>query len=63
MYYKRAAGSGHGTGYLHAHDYPMHYARQQYLPDTLAGTKFYEPTDIGYEKNVSEHMKRLEELS
>ncbi len=62
-HYKGAAKLGHGTGYLYAHDYPMHYVRQQYLPDTLIGTKFYEPTDIGYEKNISEHMKRLEELS
>ncbi|MGN1187408.1 MAG: replication-associated recombination protein A, partial [Lachnospiraceae bacterium] len=62
-HYKGAAKLGHGTGYLYAHDYPMHYVRQQYLPDTLVGTKFYEPTDIGYEKNISEHMKRLEELS
>lgn len=62
-HYKGAAKLGHGTGYLYAHDYPMHYVKQQYLPDTLAGTRFYEPTDIGYEKNISEHMKRLEELS
>ncbi len=62
-HYKSAAKLGHGTGYLYAHDYPMHYVKQQYLPDTLVGRKFYEPTDNGYEKHISEHMKRLEENS
>lgn len=62
-HYKSAAKLGHGTGYLYAHDYPMHYVKQQYLPDTLVGRRFYEPTDNGYEKHISEHMKRLEENS
>lgn len=62
-HYKGAAKLGHGTGYLYAHDYPMHYVKQQYLPDTLVGRKFYEPTDNGYEKQICEHMKRLEENS
>ena len=62
-HYKSAARLGHGTGYLYAHDYPMHYVKQQYLPDTLVGRRFYEPTDNGYEKHISEHMKRLEENS
>ncbi len=29
-------------GYLYPHDYPGHWIRQQYLPDELAGTKYYE---------------------
>ena len=29
-------------GYLYPHDYPNHWVRQQYLPDALAGTKYYE---------------------
>lgn len=62
-HYKSAAKLGHGTGYLYAHDYPMHYVKQQYLPDTLVGRKFYEPTNNGYEKNINEHMRRLEENS
>lgn len=62
-HYKSATKLGHGTGYLYAHDYPMHYVKQQYLPDTLVGRRFYEPTDNGYEKHISEHMKRLEENS
>ena len=29
-------------GYLYPHDYPGHWVRQQYLPDDLAGTTYYE---------------------
>ena len=29
-------------GYLYPHDYPNHWVRQQYLPDELVGTKYYE---------------------
>jgi putative ATPase len=29
-------------GYLYPHDYPNHWIKQQYLPDELAGTRYYE---------------------
>lgn len=29
-------------GYLYPHDYPNHWVKQQYLPDELAGTRYYE---------------------
>ena len=29
-------------GYRYPHDYPNHYVRQQYLPDDLAGARYYE---------------------
>ena len=29
-------------GYLYPHNYPNHWVRQQYLPDELVGTKYYE---------------------
>ncbi len=59
-HYKSAGKLGHGIGYKYSHDYPNHYVRQQYLPDTLVGTQFYEPTDMGYEKNIKEHMRRIQ---
>lgn len=59
-HYKSAGKLGHGIGYKYSHDYPNHYVRQQYLPDTLVGTRFYEPTDMGYEKNIKEHMRRIQ---
>ncbi len=48
---------------MDAHDYKNHYAVQQYLPDELKGTVFYEPSDMGYEKKIKEHLKRLKEES
>ncbi len=58
-HYKSAGKLGHGCGYLYAHDYPNHYAAQQYLPEELSGEKFYEPTDIGHEKEVREYFARI----
>ena len=60
-HYKGAAKLGHGTGYKYAHDYPNHYVEQQYLPDKLVGTKFYEPTENGYEEKIKVHMQRIVE--
>ncbi len=60
-HYKGAAKLGHGDGYKYAHDYPKHYVNQQYLPDGMEGTIFYEPSDNGYEKQIKEHMKWLKE--
>lgn len=58
-HYKGAAKLGHGEGYRYAHDYPEHYVKQQYLPDEIIGKTFYHPTDIGYEKEIAERLKRL----
>jgi len=60
-HYKGAAKLGHGIGYQYAHDYPNHYVRQQYLPDSLVGTTFYRPTENGYEKKIREHLQFLRE--
>lgn len=59
-HYRGAGKLGHGAGYLYAHDYPNHYVKQQYLPDSVAGTKFYEPTENGYEKQIKSHLAFLE---
>ncbi|MBQ6875622.1 MAG: replication-associated recombination protein A, partial [Lachnospiraceae bacterium] len=58
-HYKGAGKLGHGIGYLYAHDYPNHYVKQQYLPDEIVGTVFYEPTENGYEAEIRDHMRRL----
>ena len=58
-HYKGAAKLGHGIGYKYAHDYPEHYVKQQYLPDEIRDAKFYEPTEIGFEKNIKERLERL----
>ena len=44
----------------YAHDYPSHYGKQQYLPDGLENNVFYEPSDMGYEHNIKEHMLKIQ---
>ncbi len=58
-HYKGAVNLGHGIGYKYAHDYPEHFVKQQYLPDEIKDAKFYEPTEIGYEKQIKERLDRL----
>lgn len=58
-HYKGAQKLGHGLGYKYAHAYPNHYVEQQYLPDALVGTKFYQPTEMGYEKKIKEHFANI----
>jgi putative ATPase len=50
--YAGAERLGHGAGYVYAHDEPDGVARQQYLPDDLAGAAYYHPTDRGFEERL-----------
>lgn len=47
--------------YLYPHDHPDHYVPQPYLPDELAGKRWYDPSDQGYEKHVADWLARLRE--
>lgn len=60
-HYKGSVDLGHGIGYKYAHDFPNHYVKQQYLPDEIQDSVFYEPSDMGYEKKIKEHLKRIKE--
>lgn len=56
-----AKGFGHGQGYLYPHAYQDHWVAQQYLPSSLQGKVFYEPSDQGYEKSIKEKVQRHRE--
>ena len=58
-HYKGAPELGRGLGYQYAHMYEDHYAGQPLLPEQLRGTKFYQPSENGYEKKIREHMASL----
>jgi putative ATPase len=59
---KLAGSLGHGGGYRYAHDEPDAYAAGvNYLPDALAGRRWYEPTGRGLEKQIAEKLERLRE--
>ena len=53
-----AEGLGHGKGYKYPHAYRSHFVLQQYLPDEMQGTFFYEPGTQGYEAKVAERLAR-----
>lgn len=57
--YNGAKSMNHGNEYKYVHDYPGHYVKQQYLPNELAGKIYYNPTENGIEKKISESLKRL----
>jgi putative ATPase len=51
---------GYGKGYVYDHEAPGGYAGQDGLPDALKGTRFFEPSPRGFEKDLGERMKALE---
>lgn len=61
-HYAGAKQFGHGDGYIYAHDEPGHVAAQQYLPDTLRGTVYYEPTQHGFERTLTERRERIRRI-
>jgi len=57
--YSGAKKLGHGVGYMYPHDYEGNYVAQQYLPDELIGSVYYEAFENGYEKKIKERLKML----
>ncbi|HEX6938450.1 MAG TPA: replication-associated recombination protein A [Longimicrobiales bacterium] len=47
---------GYGRGYRYAFDSEEHYLPQEYLPERLRGTTFYEPSAFGFEKRIAERL-------
>lgn len=58
-HYPGAARIGHGKGYQYAHDAPHAVASQQYLPDELDGTHYYEPKGFGAERDIAARLEKL----
>ncbi len=56
-----AEGFGHGEGYLYPHAYRDHWVAQQYLPTSLQGKIFYQPSDQGYEAGIRAQVARRRE--
>jgi putative ATPase len=52
---------GHGKGYQYPHVHPDHFLPQQYLPDDLLGSYFYQPSSQGYEPEVKARLLRWRE--
>ncbi|HAW15565.1 MAG TPA: replication-associated recombination protein RarA [Clostridiales bacterium] len=54
---------GYSVGYKYPHDYPGHITAQQYLPDAVKDTVYYEPTDIGYEKKIADYLAYVKKMT
>ncbi len=48
-----------GQHYLYPHDYPDHWTYQQYLPDSLVGTVYYEPGANKTEQAYRDYWKKI----
>ncbi|MDY7029384.1 MAG: AAA family ATPase, partial [Spirochaetota bacterium] len=54
-------GFGHGAGYLYPHAYRDHWVEQQYLPSSLQGKLFYQPSRQGREASIADDVSRRRE--
>ena len=54
-------GFGHGEGYVYPHAYRDHWIAQQYLPSSLQGRIFYQPSEQGYESALRDTVQRRRE--
>ena len=50
---------GYSDGYKYAHDYPGHFADLEFMPEGLAGRKFYEPADNRQEETLRGRLENL----
>ena len=52
---------GYGKGYKYAHDYENNLVKQEYLPDEMKGTLYYNPTANGYEAKIKDWLEKWRE--
>jgi putative ATPase len=50
---------GYGAGYQHAHKFDDALPDMECLPESLAGTRFYEPTNRGAEQRIAERLEAI----
>lgn len=62
-HYAGAKKLGHGKGYLYPHDASLGVVEQQYLPDTLKTSTYYNPTDHGAEREVKARLEKLRAIT
>lgn len=49
---------GYGKGYKYAHDFPGNIVKQDFLPQEILGTVYYEPTANGYELKIKDWLEK-----
>lgn len=60
--YKGAKNFGHGKGYKYPHDYPGNWVDQQYMPEEIKSSVYYEPSNNGREAKFKERLQTLKQM-
>ncbi len=58
--YSGAEKLGRGISYKYPHDYNKFYVKQNYLPESIKNTNFYEPKESGYESRIKKFLEYLQ---
>ncbi len=53
---------GYGAGYQHAHGFDDAVNQMECLPESLAGRRWYHPTERGIEKRIKERLEEIRNL-
>ncbi|MCK8477632.1 replication-associated recombination protein A [Microbacterium aurugineum] len=61
-HYPGAKRLGHGKGYVYSHDSEYGVVPQQYLPDELDGKHYYEPKNLGAERDIAARLERIRRI-
>ena len=61
-HYPGAKRLGHGRGYVYSHDSEYGIVPQQYLPDELDGRHYYEPKNLGAERDIGARLERIRRI-
>ena len=61
-HYPGAKQLGHGKGYVYSHDEPRGVNRADYLPESLRGTRYYQPTNRGAEAELGPRYEVLRSI-
>jgi putative ATPase len=61
-HYPGAKRLGHGKGYIYSHDSELGVVEQQYLPNELKNTVYYDPTEHGNERDVSARLAKIRRI-
>ena len=62
-HYSGAQKLGHAQGYQYAHEFPGHYVKQQYLPDTIKDAVYYRYGDNKNEQAAKAYWDRIKGMA
>ena len=61
-HYAGAKKLGHGKGYEYPHDAELGVVEQQYAPNELLAARYYEPKELGFEREISARWAKLRRI-